>query len=185
MNRIIVAAFIATCCMVNAMAHDKNISGVWHGTLKITPQVKFKIVFNFKTGEDGNPSVTLDSPDQGAYGIAGEVNFISADSVNVTVRRIGLTFTGRKQDGKLMGKYTQGTMSTNLELFPGIEELKRPQTPKPPYPYTTNEVRFNNLSDGVTLAGTLTLPESFNETTLVIVMVTGSGLQNRDEEIWA
>ncbi len=184
MNRIIVAAFIATCCMVNAMDHDKNISGVWHGTLKITPQVKFKIVFNFKTGEDGNPSVTLDSPDQGAYGIAGEVNFISADSVNVTVRRIGLTFTGRKQDGKLMGKYTQGTMSTNLELFPSIEELKRPQTPKPPYPYTTNEVRFNNLSDGVTLTGTLTLPESFNETTPVIVMVTGSGLQNRDEEIF-
>ena len=136
MNRIIFVAFIVACCMVNAMAHDKNISGVWHGTLKITPQVKFKIVFNFKTGEDGNPSVTLDSPDQGAYGIAGEVNFISSDSVNVTVRRIGLTFAGRKQDGKLIGKCTQGTMSTNLELFPGIVELKRPQTPKPPYPYT-------------------------------------------------
>ena len=183
MNRIIFVAFIVACCMVNAMAHDKNISGVWHGTLKITPQVKFKIVFNFKTGEDGNPSVTLDSPDQGAYGIAGEVNFISSDSVNVTVRRIGLTFAGRKQDGKLIGKCTQGTMSTNLELFPGIVELKRPQTPKPPYPYTTKEVRFNNLSDSVTLAGTLTLPESFNGANPAIVMITGSGLQNRDEEI--
>ena len=183
MNRIIFVAFIVACCMVNAMAHDKNISGVWHGTLKITPQVKFKIVFNFKTGEDGNPSVTLDSPDQGAYGIAGEVNFISSDSVNVTVRRIGLTFAGRKQDGKLIGKCTQGTMSTNLELFPGIVELKRPQTPKPPYPYTTKEVRFNNLSDSVTLAGILTLPESFNEANPAIVMITGSGLQNRDEEI--
>ena len=183
MNRIIFVAFIVACCMVNAMVHDKNISGVWHGTLKITPQVKFKIVFNFKTGEDGNPSVTLDSPDQGAYGIAGEVNFISADSVNVTVRRIGLTFTGRKQDGKLIGKCTQGAMSAALELSPGIVELKRPQTPKPPYPYTTKEVRFNNLSDSVTLAGTLTLPESFNEANPAIVMITGSGLQNRDEEI--
>ncbi len=183
MNRIIFVAFIVACCMVNAMAHDKNISGVWHGTLKITPQVKFKIVFNFKTEEDGKTSVTLDSPDQGAYGIAGEVNFISSDSVNVTVRRIGLTFAGRKQDGKLIGKCTQGTMSTNLELFPGIVELKRPQTPKPPYPYTTKEVRFNNLSDSVTLAGTLTLPESFNGANPAIVMITGSGLQNRDEEI--
>ena len=184
MNRIIFVAFIAACCMVKAMAHDKNISGAWRGTLKITPQVELKIVFNFKIGEDGKPSVPLVSPDQGAYGIAGEVNFISADSVNVTVRRIGLTFTGRKQDGKLMGKYTQGTMSTNLELFPGIEELKRPQTPKPPYPYTMKELHFNNLSDSVTLAGTLTLPEGFNETTPVIVMITGSGLQNRDEEIY-
>ena len=183
MKRIIIAAILATCSMLNIMASDDNISGAWHGTLKITPQVELKIVFNFKTGEDGKPSVMLDSPNQGAYGIAGEVNFISDDSVNVTVRRIGLTFTGRKQDGKLTGKCAQGTMSADLELFPGIVELKRPQTPKPPYPYTIKEVRFNNLSDGVTLAGALTLPEGLNETTPAIVMITGSGLQNRDEEI--
>ena len=184
MKRMIITAIIATCSVLNIMASDDDISGAWHGTLKITPQVELKIVFNFKTGEDGKPSVTLDSPDQGAYGIAGEVNFISADSVNVTVSRIGLTFTGRKQDGKLIGKCTQGAMSTDLELSPGIVELKRPQTPKPPYPYTTKEVRFNNLSDDVTLAGTLALPESFNEATPVIVMITGSGLQNRDEELY-
>lgn len=184
MNRIIVAAFIAACCMVKAMAHDKNISGAWRGTLKITPQVELKIVFNFKIGEDGKPSVTLDSLDQGAYGIAGEVNFISSDSVNVAVRRIGLAFAGRKHDGKLIGKCSQGAMSTNLELSPGTVELKRPQTPKPPYPYITKEVKFNNLSDNVTLAGTLTLPKSFTEATPVVVMVTGSGLQNRDEEIF-
>ncbi len=123
MKRMIIVAILAIYSVLNIMASDDNISGTWHGTLKITPQVELKIVFNFKTSEDSKPSVTLDSSDQGAYGIAGEVNFISADSVNVTVKRIGLTFTGRKQDGKLMGKYTQGTMSTNLELFPGIEEL--------------------------------------------------------------
>lgn len=184
MNRIIVAAFIAACCMVKAMAHDKNISGAWRGSLKINPQVELKIVFNFKVGEDGKPSVTLDSPDQGAYGIAGEVNFISSDSVNVAVRRIGLTFAGRKHDGKLIGKCSQGAMSTNIELSPGKVELNRPQTPKPPYPYTTKKVKFNNLSDNVTLAGTLTLPKSFTEATPVVVMVTGSGLQNRDEEIF-
>ena len=184
MNRIIVAAFIATCCMVKAMAHDRNISGAWRGTLKINPQVELKIVFNFKVGEDGKPSVTLDSPDQGAYGIAGEVNFISSDSVNVAVRRIGLTFAGRKHDGKLIGKCSQGAMSTNLELSPGTVELKRPQTPKPPYPYTTKEISFKNLSDDVALAGTLTLPEGYTNVTPAIIMVTGSGLQNRDEEIF-
>lgn len=184
MNRIIVAAFIATCCMVKAMAHDRNISGAWRGTLKINPHVELKIVFNFKVGEDGKPSVTLDSPDQGAYGIAGEVNFISSDSVNVAVRRIGLTFVGRKHDGKLIGKCSQGAMSTNLELSPGTVELKRPQTPKPPYPYTTKEISFKNLSDDVALAGTLTLPEGYTNVTPAIIMVTGSGLQNRDEEIF-
>lgn len=184
MKRMIIAAILATCSVLNIMASDDNISGAWHGTLKITPQVELKIVFNFKTSEDGKPSVTLDSPDQGAYGIAGELNFISADSVNVTVLRIGLTFTGRKQDGKLIGKCSQGAMSTHLELSPGTVELKRPQTPKPPYPYSTKEVLFSNPTDNITLAGTLALPESFNETTPVIVMITGSGLQNRDEELY-
>ena len=184
MNRIIVAAFIAACCMVKAMAHDKNISGAWRGSLKINPQVELKIVFNFKVGEDGKPSVTLDSPDQGAYGIAGEVNFISSDSVNVAVRRIGLTFAGRKHDGKLIGKCSQGAMSTNIELSPGKVELNRPQTPKPPYPYTTKEVQISNPTDNVTLAGTLTLPEGYTNVTPAIIMVTGSGLQNRDEDIF-
>lgn len=184
MNRIIVAAFIAACCMVKAMAHDKYISGAWCGSLKINPQVELKIVFNFKVGEDGKPSVTLDSPDQGAYGIAGEVNFISSDSVNVAVRRIGLTFAGRKHDGKLIGKCSQGAMSTNIELSPGTVELNRPQTPKPPYPYTTKEVQISNPTDNVTLAGTLTLPEGYTNVTPAIIMVTGSGLQNRDEEIF-
>ncbi|MDE5901194.1 MAG: alpha/beta hydrolase [Muribaculaceae bacterium] len=184
MNRVIVVAFIVACCIFNAMAHDKNISGAWRGTLKITPQVELRIVFNFKVGDDGKPSVTLDSPDQGAYGIAGEVNFISSDSVNVAVRRIGLTFAGRKHDGKLIGKCSQGAMSTDLDLSPGTVELKRPQTPKPPYPYTTKEVQISNPTDNVTLAGTLTLPDGYTNETPAVIMVTGSGLQNRDEEIF-
>ena len=184
MNRIIVAAFMVACCIFNVMAHDKNISGAWRGTLRITSQVELKIVFNFKVGDDGKPSVTLDSPDQGAYGIAGEVNFISADSVNVAIRRIGLTFAGRKHGNKLIGKCSQGAMGTSLELSPGTVELERPQTPKPPYPYTTKEVQINNPTDNVTLAGTLTLPEGYKNETPAIIMVTGSGLQNRDEEIF-
>ena len=109
MKRIIIASILATCSVLNIMASDDNISGIWHGTLKITPQVALKIVFNFKTSEDVNPSVTLDSPDQGAYGIAGEVNFLSADSVNVTVRRIGLTFyrTKNKMGNSLVNAHKE------------------------------------------------------------------------------
>ena len=53
MKKIIIATILATCSMLNIMASDDNISGAWHGTLKITPQVALKIVFNFKTEEDG------------------------------------------------------------------------------------------------------------------------------------
>ena len=63
MKRMIIVAILAIYSVLNIMASDDNISGTWHGTLKITPQVELKIVFNFKTSEDSNPSVTLDSPD--------------------------------------------------------------------------------------------------------------------------
>lgn len=46
------------------------------------------------------------------------MNFISADSVNVTVSHIGLTFAERKQNGTLIEKCSHGAMGTNLELSP-------------------------------------------------------------------
>ncbi|MCM1311915.1 MAG: alpha/beta hydrolase [Bacteroides sp.] len=163
---------------------NDNISGTWNGSLKITPQVELKIVFNFKSEDDGKQSVTLDSPNQGVYGITGEVNILSNDSVNVTIKSIGLSFAGRKQEGKLIGIYSQGAMKTALELYPGTVELKRPQTPRSPFPYTTKEIKLNNSSDNITLSGTLTLPKDYTTSTPSVVMVTGSGLQNRDEELY-
>ena len=55
MKRMIIVAILAIYSILNIMASDDNISGTWHGTLKITPQVELKIVFNFKTSEDSKP----------------------------------------------------------------------------------------------------------------------------------
>jgi pimeloyl-ACP methyl ester carboxylesterase len=66
--------------------------------------------------------------------------------------------------------------------------VKRPQTPQQPYPYTTEEVTFRNEKDGATLAGTLTWPIGYDPKShkkpTVVLLVTGSGQQNRDEEIF-
>ncbi|GAA6258748.1 hypothetical protein F070042J6_46000 [Bacteroides sp. f07] len=63
-----------------------------------------------------------------------------------------------------------------------VNHPKRPQEPQPPFPYKTEEVTVKNEQDGINLAGTLTLPEKGNKFPAV-VMVTGSGAQNRDEEM--
>lgn len=60
--------------------------------------------------------------------------------------------------------------------------FERPQTPTKPYPYYSEEVRFRNDSANVTLAGTLTLP-SKEGSYPVVILISGSGPQNRDEEI--
>lgn len=183
MKKIIIAALTSICAALGCSASDNSISGSWDGTLKVTPQMSLKLVLNLKNDSNGMTTASLNSPDQGAYDIPGEVNFISADSVNISVSRIGASFAGRKVDNKIIGKFSQGPINADLVLT--AKTANRPQTPQPPFPYSTKEVSFSNPTDkDVTLAGTLTLPDNFNESTPTVVMITGSGLQNRDEEIF-
>lgn len=58
---------------------------------------------------------------------------------------------------------------------------RRPQEPKEPYPYHTEDVTFPSEEQGIELAGTLTLP-SANGVYPAVVLISGSGPQNRDEE---
>lgn len=156
----------------------QNISGSWNGKLPVGPQ-ELTIVLNVS-----DSGCTLDSPDQGAKGIPCKMLFLSADSISVDVPMIGASYAGRLSDGKLVGKLTQMGYSFPLDLQPGEAIPERPQTPQPPYGYETREVTFTNEAGDATLAGTLSLPEGCNSSTPVVLMVSGSGLQNRDEEIF-
>ena len=73
------------------------------------------------------------------------------------------------------GILSQAGASAEFALVPIPE---RPQTPQPPFPYTTRDLDFDN-PDGTHLAGTLTVPEGSGPHPAVILL-TGSGLQNRD-----
>lgn len=164
---------------------EQPVCGSWCGSLNVTPQMKLKLVLNFLE-KDGVWNVTFDSPDQNAYDIPCKVNFLSADSVNVSVAGIGANYAARLEDGVLHGTFRQGFAQLPLDMSPGKgkEEPKRTQMPAPPFPYTTQEVCFtSNPYDSYALTGTLTLPEKYNLETPVVVMVTGSGIQNRDEEV--
>ena len=85
-------------------------------------------------------------------------------------------------DRSISGTFTQGIpLPLNLEKGEASRS-KRPQEPQPPFSYKSEEVTVRNEQDGINLAGTLTLPEKGNKFPAV-VLVTGSGAQNRDEEI--
>ena len=98
-----------------------------------------------------------------------------------------MTYRARLKDGKLDGMFAQNGVKIPLVLTKGaVEAKKRPQLPKPPYPYETEEVTFMNENDGATLAGTLTWPVGYDkkQKPMVVLLVTGSGQQNRDEEVF-
>ena len=138
---------IALAC-IGIATQAQNINGTWSGELNAGLQ-KIKVVLNLS--DDGK--CTLDSPDQGAFGIPATTNFVSADSVNVSVASLHASYGARLQDGELKGTFVQNGFKLPLNLKPGGKvEMKRPQNPQPPYPYTTEEVTFQNSKAGATLA---------------------------------
>ena len=163
----------------------QTIEGSWNGKLD-AGIAELSIVFNFSKGNDGKTQCTMDSPEQGAKGIPVNVEYVSADSLAVAIPSIMARYSGSVTDGRIDGTFAQSGMNFKLVLSPGTVKLKRPQTPKPPFPYPIEEVTFTNPEDGTVLSGTLTMPQMvlLGQRVPAVVMVTGSGQQNRDEEIF-
>ena len=155
----------------------KAQTGAWTGKLKVSG-VELALIFNI-----GEESATLDVPDQGAKDIPVEVSRDAVGGITLNVPAINASFKGLWAGKVIAGTFTQRGMSFPMTLTPGAPVVRRPQTPVGPFPYATEEVSFTN-GDAV-LKGTLTLPENCDRKTPVLIMVTGSGLQNRDEEVFS
>lgn len=168
--KYIVSLILGTLIITSAFAQ----TGSWKGNLNVQG-VELPLVFHL---DDENP--TVDSPAQGAKGIPMQLER-SGETISVKIPMVGASFQGTLNGDKIEGTFTQNGYSFPLTLTRGEEALNRPQTPAPPFPYSQEEVSFAN-GDAL-LKGTLVLPEDYTENTPVLLMVSGSGLQNRDEEL--
>ena len=171
-------------CLINSFAFAQEITGAWLGKLNVG--VELRVVFNISGSNDSLVS-TLDSPDQGAFGIpSSSTTFINGE-LNIAVPAIngGYKGTYNAEKKQFEGLWLQGPNKIPLALVKvdSVPALNRPQTPKLPYPYQSENVTFlNNEAPGVELAGTITIPEGkgpFN----AVVLVSGSGPQNRNENL--
>lgn len=172
--------------MPHLRASDTLQKQTWVGKLKFSGMELTLVLHTFQYTPD-RVTATLDSPDQGAKGIPVSTISITEDSLKFSVNKLMATFTGRFSAGKdtLTGLFLQAGFKIPLTLVSQQEEfrLNRPQEPTPPFPYIVEEVVIRNPEDTLELAGTLTLPPGKGPFPAV-VMVTGSGPENRDEEIF-
>lgn len=166
--------------LTNLSVHAQDITGKWHGLLSVQG-VQLRLVFNITKTERGFRS-TMDSPDQGAKGIPVTSMSYKDSVLKLEISGAGIQYDGTlDKDNRFVGTFRQGGQSFSLDLIKAkIEE--EPQEPTKPYPYYSEEVKFKNPKDKIELAGTLTLPEKDGNFPAVI-LISGSGPQNRDEEI--
>ena len=174
-------------CASVCASHAQKLEGSWTGKLSVQG-TQLTLVFHIEKDKNSGFIGTMDSPDQSVKGVPATVNSLTADSVDIAVSSIGARYLGKQQGDHIQGTFTQFGRPFPLMLNRGVEELKRPQTPHAPYPYQTEEVTFQNAKANAVFAGTLTYPvgyEQINKQKVpVVLMVTGSGQENRNEEIF-
>ena len=168
-------------------ADTSALVGTWQGQIQLGRD-SLRVVFHVERDGD-SLSATMDSPDQGATGIpVGEVQ-LTADTLRMSVPSISGAFAGVIKGAAagliVDGQWAQGPgrLPLTLRRVEAAPEVRRPQTPAPPYPYRADTVAFRNASAGIALSGTLTRPPSDSVGPAgapAVVLVAGSGAQDRD-----
>ncbi len=171
---------------VVAASIPKELEGIWEGKLAVAGGIELRLVLKVQKGNDGALSAALVSPDQSPIGIPVSPVGLKDGELNFESKRIGAKYTGKrnKSGTAFDGVFTQmgAKFPLVLKKTDKMSEYHRPQTPKSPFPYRAENVSYENKAHTVKLAGTLTIPSGEGPFPAVILL-TGSGAQDRDESL--
>lgn len=172
---------LALAIGVNGYAQSPLV-GAWEGSMNVGQELR--LVFRIQEA-NGKLSGTMDSPDQKVTGIPVSSITSTADSVFIDMSNIGITYAGKYDNTAIAGVFKQSGMNLPLELKKTATptEIVKPQTPKPPFTYTSEDVTFTNADKSISYGATITMPKMIDRKYPAVLLVTGSGPQNRDEEI--
>lgn len=186
MKRLLYTVVLLLCVGgLPLLAWAEGTEEIWNGSLDVNG-IKLRVIFHIVKIADGKFSGTLDSPDQGAKGIAITVTTYNKEIFAIEVPAVSGSFEGKlSKDGReVIGTWRQGPGEAPLTLTLGgkAAESPRPQTPQPPFPYDVEDVTFDSKPD-VKLAGTLTLPRNRTGRVPTVLLIAGSGPNTRNEPI--
>lgn len=179
MHAWVAAALLTVLAPTPAVA--PRIEGDWSGALEVGG-ARLRLVLHVVARPQGGLAARLDSIDQGAPNLPVEEISMRDRTVSLRMRTLGASYTGTVSDdgAAITGEWIQGGAFPLVFRRGAPEAPRRPQEPKGVRPYRDEEATFENGS--VKLAGTLTLPKDKGPFPAV-VLVSGSGPQDRDETI--
>jgi pimeloyl-ACP methyl ester carboxylesterase len=184
MKKLLVS-IIAICLFGQLNAQD--ITGSWVGVIPAGGS-NLHIIFNIKKTTDDGYSATFDVPEQKAVGIPCSKVYKIKDSVFIEIAIIKGGYKGLwDKHNSLAGTYRQGSGQTGLNLTRVTDAEKanlttdkvRPQTPKPPFNYYTEDVEYDNADKSIHYGATFTRPNGGGQYPTVII-ISGSGTQDRN-----
>ncbi len=180
--------FILSLILTPIAVNSQDITGVWNGMLNVSPERSVLFVFTIRN-EKSRLSAELAIPSRGIKGLKAGTTTFDDGVLLIDAASLGFNYKGKwnAHTGEVEGAFQEGINSFSLRLTKAkIEEVRlhRPQEPTKPYPYFEEDVRFQNRKNNITLAGTLTMPRDKSKKHPAVVLITGSGPQNRDEEMF-
>lgn len=178
-------AAILSILLISSLGFSQEIEGTWNGNLEVQSGRKMLFIFQIsKTADKLETEISI--PSQGVKGIKPAKTTFEEGVLFIDASNVGFNYNGKWNDALeiIEGTFQEGVNTVPLILTKEpVEEVKlnRPQEPIKPYPYKEEMVTFENKKDSITLAGTLTLPVPTNKKPPVVILISGSGPQDRDE----
>jgi alpha-beta hydrolase superfamily lysophospholipase len=211
---VIKSILIFFCLMFPSISNaqtNKPWDGYWKGDLSVSG-MQLTLIFHVNPpSQVGDVKVyrsTLDVPMQRLKNFKIDETEIQGDEITWRLS-LPASFQGKRNaEGLLVGQWNQGGKSLPLTLrYSETLNSVKPQTPKPPYTYTSKTIDFSHPSGKLKFGGTLTYPDTNSikidaiaqsiyhlarktpnpaDPTFklpAILLLSGSGPQDRDETL--
>jgi alpha-beta hydrolase superfamily lysophospholipase len=178
--------FLVTLLSFGHHTLHSQIQGTWHSNFQVAGK---SLLMDLKVegiGRDG--AIVISIPDQPKLKPQTMEDYaLFSDSLWFSWKMIGLTYAAKLQGDSLVGTMAQSGLSWKAVFYKEVQSAKevkgKIQDPKAPFPYTESEIEIIT-SIKIKLAGNLILPESEKSSAFpLVVMVSGSGAQDRNCEI--
>ncbi len=169
----------------NCSSQDNNFQGTWHGVMIIMGE-SHELLIKIDKVKKKHSMKMLNPVDSSDFGFEVDKLIIKGADIEFGISSLGVDYKGKLSEGIIVGNFEQYGMKAQLDFHRTRQEkivVVRSQEPKPPFDYYTKDVIFPHISESFNFGGTLVLPKDTTVNYPIVVFSTGSGPQNRNEEL--
>ena len=191
LSRILTLGLFTAISVMSQAQMPSQFNGRWW--LGMIEEASLPLNLSFDQDSSGVLSPVLYSPMQSTEPMRPSSWSFSNDTLRLQIKSLGVKMTLRyaASDSSFSGRFHQGLLNTDISLKPslGLYTPVRPQEPHPPFPYSEKRMVLkhkDSRGEQVNIGVTLTIPDNStlqNSPLPCVLLISGSGMQNRNEEI--